>query len=198
MLQVPTPGPFPELTSLSTGDYLESWLSQVRGRVRGRTYRGYAGLLRRYAIPLLGQVPLKDLHPLHLQHLYGQLLEERGRLVPRSAVGIDGAEPAPGARAVTGVGRALRVAGAEPRQGRPSPQTAQGRVQGGGPRPGRADPGGYLRDPPGAPRGLRPVDWHAQGRDPRGVSAANRIYGNNDDDTRSETPGMGTLLVASE
>ena len=40
MLQVGRPGPLPELTSLSTGDYLESWLSQVRGRVRGRTYQG--------------------------------------------------------------------------------------------------------------------------------------------------------------
>ena len=68
--------PLPELTSLTTGDYLKSWLSQVRGRVRGRTYQGYAGLLRRYAIPLLGEVPLKDLHPLHLQHPYGALLEE--------------------------------------------------------------------------------------------------------------------------
>src|SRR6266536_1042957 len=76
MLQVSTPGPLPELTSLTTGDYLESWLSQVRGRVRGRTYSGYAGLLRRYAIPALGAVPLKDLHPLHLQHLYGRLLQE--------------------------------------------------------------------------------------------------------------------------
>ena len=76
MLQVSTPGPLPELTSSSTGDYLESWLSQVRGRVRARTYAGYAGLLRRYAIPFLGAVPLADLHPLHLQHLYGALLEE--------------------------------------------------------------------------------------------------------------------------
>ncbi len=76
MLQVSTPGPLPELTSPSTGDYLESWLSQVRGRVRARTYSGYAGLLRRYAIPALGAVPLGDLHPLHLQHLYGALLEE--------------------------------------------------------------------------------------------------------------------------
>src|SRR5712692_4634451 len=75
MLQLSDHGPLPELTSLSTGDYLESWLSQVRGRVRGRTYQGYAGLLRRYAIPFLGEVPLRDLHPLHLQHLYGRLLE---------------------------------------------------------------------------------------------------------------------------
>src|SRR5712692_1245697 len=76
MLQLSDHGPLPELTSLSTGDYLESWLSQVRGRVRGRTYQGYAGLLRRYAIPLLGEIPLRDLHPLHLQHLYGRLLEQ--------------------------------------------------------------------------------------------------------------------------
>src|SRR2546430_12964584 len=69
-------GRLPELTSSSTGDYLESWLCQVRGRVRARTYSGYAGLLRRYAIPALGAVPLGDLHPLHLQHLYGALLEE--------------------------------------------------------------------------------------------------------------------------
>ncbi len=75
MLQLSDHGPLPELSSLSTGDYLESWLSQVRGRVRGRTYQGYAGLLRRYAIPLLGEVPLRELHPLHLQHLYGRLLE---------------------------------------------------------------------------------------------------------------------------
>src|SRR6266705_1202516 len=75
MLQVPTPGPPAELSSLSTGDYLESWLSQVRGRVMGRTYQGYAGLLRRYEITLLGEVPLRELHPLHLQHLYGRLLE---------------------------------------------------------------------------------------------------------------------------
>src|SRR6266508_5696682 len=75
MLQVSSPGPPPELTSLSTGDYLESWLSQVRGRVRGRTYSGYAGLLRRYAILFIGEVPLAELHPLHLQRLYGTLLE---------------------------------------------------------------------------------------------------------------------------
>ena len=50
MLQVSSPGPLPELTSLTSGDYLESWLSQVRGRVRARTHCGYAGLLRRYAI----------------------------------------------------------------------------------------------------------------------------------------------------
>jgi len=56
MLQLSDHGPLPELSSLSTGDYLESWLSQVRGRVRGRTYQGYAGLLRRYAMPTLGEI----------------------------------------------------------------------------------------------------------------------------------------------
>src|SRR6266542_1877856 len=71
-----SPAPaLPELQSLSTGEYCESWLFQVRGRVRGRTYAGYAGLLRRYAIPFIGEVPLAELHPLHLQRLYGTLLE---------------------------------------------------------------------------------------------------------------------------
>src|SRR5439155_17701200 len=60
----------------------------------------------------------------------------RSRGVPGSAVCIDGAEPAPGAGAVTRVGGALRPARTEPRQGRPSPPAAPGRAQGGGPRPG--------------------------------------------------------------
>jgi len=87
MLQVSADvGPAPERTSLSTGEYLESWLSQVRGRVRGRTYAGYAGLLRRYAIPLIGAIPLTELHPLHLQRAYGTLLEHGAggyRMEPR-------------------------------------------------------------------------------------------------------------------
>src|SRR6266536_2750450 len=56
-----SPAPsLPELESLSTAEYCESWLSQVRGRVRGRTYAGYAGLLRRYALPFIGELPLAE------------------------------------------------------------------------------------------------------------------------------------------
>ena len=37
---------------------------------RARTYQGYEGLIRLYAVPSIGEIPLQDLHPLHLQSLY--------------------------------------------------------------------------------------------------------------------------------
>jgi integrase len=63
--------------SIGTGTYLGRWLSHVRGRVRAKTYEGYEGLIRLYALPGIGPVPLSDLHPLHLQSLYSFLLDER-------------------------------------------------------------------------------------------------------------------------
>jgi hypothetical protein len=39
--------------------------------VRAKTHDGYRGLIRLYASPTLGSVPLGDLRPLHLQGLYG-------------------------------------------------------------------------------------------------------------------------------
>ena len=59
---------------LSLRHYLQEWLSHTRGRVRATTYRGYESLIRCYALPALGQVPLSELSPLHLQHLYSSLL----------------------------------------------------------------------------------------------------------------------------
>jgi integrase len=63
--------------SIGTGDYLGRWLAHVRGRVRAKTYEGYEGLIRLYAVPGIGEVPLSALHPLHLQTLYAFLLDER-------------------------------------------------------------------------------------------------------------------------
>jgi hypothetical protein len=60
---------------LRTGEYLAQWLSHARGRVRGKTYEGYEGVIRLYATPSVGDIPLGDLHPLHLQRLYGELLD---------------------------------------------------------------------------------------------------------------------------
>jgi len=62
-------------TDLSTGEYLHQWLSHARGRVRPKTYEGYEGVIRLYASPALGEIPLERLHPLHLQQLYGALTE---------------------------------------------------------------------------------------------------------------------------
>src|SRR6266568_2919405 len=63
---------------LTVGAYLTEWLSHVGGRVRPSTHRGYAGLVRLYALPALGEIPLQALRPLHLQRLYASELG-RGR-----------------------------------------------------------------------------------------------------------------------
>jgi integrase len=72
-----TPKGKAELGSGSTEDYLVEWLSHARGRIRARTYQGYEGLIRLYALPSIGELPLKDVHPLHLQSLYASLMNDR-------------------------------------------------------------------------------------------------------------------------
>src|SRR6266487_3550997 len=62
-------------TDLMTDEYLHQWLSHARARVRPKTYEGYEGVIRLYASPALGEIPLARLHPLHLQRLYGALTE---------------------------------------------------------------------------------------------------------------------------
>ena len=64
----------------SLGHYLKEWLAHTRGRVRASTYRGYESLIRCYALPALGEVPLLELSPLHLQRLYSSLLTPERRL----------------------------------------------------------------------------------------------------------------------
>lgn len=54
--------------------FLDSWLAHMRGRVRRVTYEGYEVILRRHAVPALGELPLLELTPLHLQQLYSDLL----------------------------------------------------------------------------------------------------------------------------
>ena len=56
------------------GTYLCDWLAHVSTRVRAKTYQGYEGVIRLYALPSLGHVPLSQLHPLLIQRLYATLL----------------------------------------------------------------------------------------------------------------------------
>ncbi len=58
----------------SLGHYLQEWLAHTRGRVRATTYQGYESLIRCYALPTLGEVPVSELSPLHLQRLSSSLL----------------------------------------------------------------------------------------------------------------------------
>src|SRR6266487_2486426 len=64
----------------SLGQYLKEWLAHSAGRVRPTTYRGYEYLIRCYALPALGEVPLSELSPLHIQRLYSSLLAPERRL----------------------------------------------------------------------------------------------------------------------
>ncbi|MDP9225825.1 MAG: site-specific integrase [Actinomycetota bacterium] len=59
---------------MTTGAYLGAWLSHARGRVRPRTHDGYAGSIRLYAAPVIGEIPLADLTSLRLQGLYASVL----------------------------------------------------------------------------------------------------------------------------
>jgi hypothetical protein len=59
--------------TLTVKGYLAEWLAHMRGRVRPKTLEGYEGLIRLYANPALGELPLDTLHPLHLQRLFAEL-----------------------------------------------------------------------------------------------------------------------------
>ena len=62
-------------TELRTGEYLSQWLRHCRGRLRSKTFEDYQGVIRLYATPGIGEIPLSRLHPLHLQQLYSVLIE---------------------------------------------------------------------------------------------------------------------------
>src|SRR5712691_8551285 len=70
---------------LSVGRYLDQWLSHIKGRVRATTYRGYESLVRLYAVPHIGEVALSALHPLQVQQMYAELLEQPSRFGTLSA-----------------------------------------------------------------------------------------------------------------
>ena len=59
--------------------YLSSWIQHSKTRVRAKTHEGYEGLVRLYARPGIGDIPLASLSPLHLQRLYGNLLSDPSR-----------------------------------------------------------------------------------------------------------------------
>jgi integrase len=63
---------------LDVANYLQRWLAHARGRVRAVTYEGYEVLLRRHALPRLGQLQLQELSPLVIQDLYSELLAGSG------------------------------------------------------------------------------------------------------------------------
>jgi integrase len=70
----------------TVGSYLSSWLQHSKTRVRAKTYEGYEGLVRLYARPRIGDVPLGSLSPLGLQRLYADLLSDPKRRLSAGTV----------------------------------------------------------------------------------------------------------------
>jgi integrase len=68
------PGTPAEPEVLTVGTYFDQWLAHARGRVRAKTYDGYACLIRLYALPRLGSLLLTEVVALSIQRLYGELL----------------------------------------------------------------------------------------------------------------------------
>lgn len=63
-------------------EYLDVWLETIaKPRLQHRTFKDYGDLLRRYVRASLGNIKLSDLKAVHIQKLYGEMLE-RG-LSPR-------------------------------------------------------------------------------------------------------------------
>lgn len=57
-----------------TGTFLNSWITDtVRPTLRPRTYERYAGIVTKYLVPSLGNVPLARLTPQHVARLHAQL-----------------------------------------------------------------------------------------------------------------------------
>ena len=67
--------------TLTLGDYLDKWLSNIQGTVRQRTWERYEQLVRVHIKPALSSIKLRDLTRAHLKNLYGQKLES---LSPRT------------------------------------------------------------------------------------------------------------------
>jgi integrase len=61
---------------LKVGQYLQDWLQSTQPSIRPSTWRRYEQLLRLYAIPTLGTLPLTRLEPRHVQRLYADCLAQ--------------------------------------------------------------------------------------------------------------------------
>jgi hypothetical protein len=59
---------------MTTGDYLEYWLTIVETTVRASTHKRYSQYVRVHAVPEIGRVRLTQLKPMHLQQLYANRL----------------------------------------------------------------------------------------------------------------------------
>jgi integrase len=58
---------------LTLGEWLETWLQEYkRQRIRPSTFDSYEIIVKRYVIPVIGHIALRDLRPDHLQGYYNE------------------------------------------------------------------------------------------------------------------------------
>src|SRR5262245_40288004 len=64
----------------TVAEYLEGWLWGKQA-LRPSTHRSYESHVRKHLVPLLGQLPLRALRPLHIDRAYREIaaLDRRGR-----------------------------------------------------------------------------------------------------------------------
>jgi integrase len=63
-------------TTVSLGEYMQSWLDSTKASKRQNTWKSYEQLARNYLIPKLGKSKLKDLRPDQIQEFYNRLLAD--------------------------------------------------------------------------------------------------------------------------
>lgn len=68
------PDPHAELAAMPLSEFLDQWLQSASGRVKGSTMRTWRSRCDAWIVPVLGQVPLKDLTPLHVERLMQTIL----------------------------------------------------------------------------------------------------------------------------
>ena len=69
-------GFYVEPSTMTVGDYLESWLADhARHTVTPRTFERYRTIVRLHLIPALGHLTLDKLHPMKIQELWARQLE---------------------------------------------------------------------------------------------------------------------------
>jgi|GEM_PF-360236 len=85
-------GRFVERSRMTLGEYLESWLAGLEGRVEVTSRECYASLCRQHIIPKLGHVEIQKLTPIKIKNFY---VEEQlnGRIGRRESTGNNGEKP---------------------------------------------------------------------------------------------------------
>ena len=83
-------GTYIEPTSITVGEWLDTWLKEYKINLRPETKASYEMHIRIHLKPDLGKIRLNKLTTHQIQHLYNKLIKERG-LSPKTVKNVHGA-----------------------------------------------------------------------------------------------------------